>query len=58
MSDIKAIRLLNFTEKKEEWLAWSEKFLGKARRSGTKDILLGKLTIPKTNEETNKMTDE
>ena len=37
---------------------WSEKFLAKARRSGIKDVLLGKVTIPKTNEEINKKTDE
>jgi gag-polypeptide of LTR copia-type len=34
------------------------KFLAKARRSGIKDILLGKLTIPKTNDEINEETDE
>jgi hypothetical protein len=39
-------------------LTWSEKFLDKARRSGIKDILLGKLTIPKTNDEIYKKTDE
>jgi hypothetical protein len=53
MSDNSAIRVLNFTGKKEEWSLWSEKFLAKARRSGIKDILLGKLTIPKTNDEIN-----
>ena len=58
ISDISAIRVLNFTGKKEEWSSWSEKFLAKARRSGIKDILLGKLTIPKTNDEINEETDE
>ena len=58
MSDISAIRVLNFTGKKEEWSTWSEKFLAKARRSGIKDILLGKLTIPKTSDEINEKTDE
>jgi hypothetical protein len=57
MSDISAFRVLNFTGKKEEWSTWSEKFLAKARRSGIKDILLGKLTIPKTNHEINEETD-
>jgi hypothetical protein len=47
-----------FTGKKEEWLTWSEKFLAKAKRSGIKDILLGKVTIPKTDEEINEKTDE
>ena len=58
MSDISAIRVLNFTGKKEEWSTWSEKFLAKARRSGIKDVLLGKVSIPKTNEEINEKTDE
>jgi hypothetical protein len=36
--------MLNFARKKE-WSPRSEKFFAKARRSGIKDILLGKLTI-------------
>jgi hypothetical protein len=51
MSDLSAIRALNFFGRKEEWLTWSEKFLAKAKRSGIKDVLLGKLQIPKTSEE-------
>jgi hypothetical protein len=39
-------------------LTWSDKFLAKAKRSGIKDILLGKLTIPKINQEINDETDE
>ena len=58
MSDISAIRVLHFTGKKEEWSTWSEKFLAKARRSGIKDVLLGKVAIPKNNEEINEKTDE
>ena len=58
MSDIIAIKVLNFTGKKEEWSKWREKFLAKARRSGIKDILLGNLTIPKTNNELNKEPDK
>jgi hypothetical protein len=37
---------LNFSGRKEEWLSWSEKFLAKAKRSGIKDVLLGKIEIP------------
>jgi hypothetical protein len=33
-------------------------FLANARRSGTKDILLGKVIIPKIKEEINEKTDE
>jgi len=58
MSDISSIRILHFTGKKEEWSTWSEKFLAKARRSGTKDVFLGKVTIPKTTKEINKKTDD
>ena len=36
----------------------NEKFLDKVRRSDIKGILLGKLTIPKTNEEFNEKADE
>jgi hypothetical protein len=46
MSDSSAIRVLNFTGKKEEWSAYAEKFLAEARRTAIKDILLGKVTIP------------
>jgi hypothetical protein len=58
MNDTRPNRVLNFTLKKAEWSTWSEKFLAKARRSGIKDILLAKVTIPKTNEEINNETDE
>jgi hypothetical protein len=58
MKDISAIRVLKFTGKKEEWLTWNEKSLAKARISGINNILLGKVTIPKTNEEINEKTDE
>jgi hypothetical protein len=58
MSAISAIRVLNYTGKKEQWSAWSEKFLAKARRSGIKDMLISKLTIPKTNEDISKKTHE
>jgi hypothetical protein len=58
MSDISAFRVLNFTGKKEEWSTWGEKFLAKTRISVIKDILLDKVTIPKTNEEINEKKDE
>jgi hypothetical protein len=45
-------------KKKEKLSTWREKFLLKARRSGIKDILFGKVTIPKTNEEINYRNDE
>jgi hypothetical protein len=42
---------------KKNYPSWSEKFLAKARRSGIKDILLGKLRITKTNDEIHEETD-
>jgi hypothetical protein len=53
MNAISAIRVLNSTGNKEERLTRSEKFLTKTWRSGIKDILLGKVKNPKTNEEIN-----
>ena len=45
-SDEKAIRILNFNGKPEEWAIWSGKFLARARRKGYRDVLLGKVTVP------------
>jgi hypothetical protein len=53
MSDISAIRVLNFTGKKEVWSTWIEQSLAKARRSGIKDNLLSKVSISKAIEEIN-----
>jgi hypothetical protein len=47
MTDLKTIRLIPFCGKVDEWPIWSEKFLAKAKRYGFKDLLLGKLSIPK-----------
>ena len=58
MSDLSAIRVLNFSGRKEEWPTWSEKFLAKAKRSGIKDVLLGKLEIPKTSDELEEKSEE
>jgi hypothetical protein len=58
MSDLSAIRVLNFLGRKEEWPPWSEKFQTKAKRSGIKDVLLGKLQIPKTSEEFEEKSEE
>jgi gag-polypeptide of LTR copia-type len=46
MTDFSAIWVLNFSGRKEEWPSWNEKFLAKAKRSGIKDVLLGKVEIP------------
>ena len=38
-------------------LTWCEKFLAKAKRYGFKDFLLGKLSIPRSDEEFDEMSD-
>jgi hypothetical protein len=58
MSDLSTIRLLSLSGSKDEWPTWSEKFLAKAKRSGMKDILLGKVLIPKSSEVFVEKTDE
>jgi hypothetical protein len=50
MADLTTIRVILFCGKGDEWPIWSEKFLAKAKRYGFKDVLLGKLLIPKIDE--------
>ena len=58
MTDLSAIRVIPFYGKSDEWPTWSEKFLAKAQRYGFKDVLLGKVTIPKTDEVFNVESEE
>jgi tellurite resistance-related uncharacterized protein len=51
MTDLITIRVIPFYGKSEEWPTWSEKFLAKARCYGFNDVLLGKVRIPKTDED-------
>jgi hypothetical protein len=51
MTDLRTIRVIPCYGKSEEWPTWSEKFLAKARRYGFKDVLLGKVKVPKTDED-------
>jgi hypothetical protein len=51
MNDLRTIRVIQSYGKSEEWPTWSEKILGKARRYGFKDVLLGKFKVPKTDED-------
>jgi hypothetical protein len=55
---LSAIRVIPFYGKSDEWPIWSEKFLAKAKRYGFKDVLLGKVTIPKTDEVFNVESEE
>jgi hypothetical protein len=57
MTDMNDFRVIPFCSKVEEWPIWSERFLAKAKRCGFKDLLLGKLSIPKVDEEIDETSD-
>jgi hypothetical protein len=56
-----SIRVITFSGKKVDWVAWEEKFLANFTRYGCHDVLLGTwgggMEIPRSNETLNK-TDE
>ena len=47
----KAIRILQFSGKKDDWLMWADKFLAKATIRGYDDILNGKLLATGASDE-------
>jgi hypothetical protein len=51
MIDLRSIRVIPFYGMSEEWPTWSERSLAKARLYGFKDVLLGKLKVPRTGED-------
>jgi tellurite resistance-related uncharacterized protein len=51
MTDLSTIRVIPFYGKSKEWPTLSERFLAKARRYGFKDVLLGKVKVPRTDED-------
>ena len=57
MTDLSTIRVIPFCGKVDEWPIWSEKFMAKAKRYGFKDVLVGKLSIPKADEEFDEVSD-
>jgi hypothetical protein len=57
MTDMNAIRVIPFCSKVEEWTIWSKRILAKAKHCGFKDLLLGKLSIPKVDEEIDEMSE-
>jgi hypothetical protein len=58
MTDLSTIRVIPFYGKNDELPTWSEKFLVKARRYGFKDVILGKVRIPMTDEDYEVDTEE
>ena len=57
MTDFNTIRVIPFCGKADEWPIWSEKFLAKSKRYGFKDVLVGKLSIPKADEVIDEVSD-
>ena len=58
MTDFSAFRVLNFAGRKPEWPTWSEKLFAKAKHSGIKVVLLGKVALPKNSDVINERTEE
>jgi hypothetical protein len=58
MTDLSTISVIPFYGKNDKWPTWSEKFLAKARHYSFKDVLLGKVRIPMTDEEYEVDTEE
>ena len=56
--DEKTIRVISFSGKKSDWPIWEEKFLARAARKRYKDVLLGKMEIPKSTDEFTATTTE
>ena len=48
--ELKAIKVLKFTEKESEWDHWSEKFIALARARGFEGILLGTEQAPSVDD--------
>jgi hypothetical protein len=51
LTDLSTIKVISFYGKSEEYPSWSEMFLAKARRYGFKDVILGKVKVPMTDED-------
>ena len=49
-TEMKAIRILEFSGRNSDWEGWSEKFLARAKRKGYKSLLIGKEKVPTESE--------
>ena len=56
MNDFSDLKVLNFAGKRDQW--YTEAFLTGERSSDTKDLLMGKLEIPKADEKINEKNEE
>ena len=50
MSDLKSIRVIEFSGRTIDWEGWSEKFLARAKRKGYKKLLVGTESTPTVSE--------
>ncbi len=57
MTDFNTIMVIPFCGKADEWPIWNEKFMAKTKRYGFKDVLTGKLSIPRADQEFDKDAD-
>ena len=55
---MKAIRIVSFNDKKENYRMWAKKFLSIASSRKYKDILIGSIVAPKSSEVIDENTDE
>ena len=55
--ELKAIKVLKFSGKENEWDHWSEKFVALARARGFAGILLGTEQAPRADEDIDKKSD-
>jgi hypothetical protein len=56
MTDFNSLRMSLFSRKVEKWLIWRQIFLPNYNRYKFKVILLGKLFIPKADDEFQKLS--
>ena len=58
MTDLKSMRVLEFTGKIANWEGWSANFLTRGKRLGYKKLLLGREKIPIESEYTKAVADK
>jgi hypothetical protein len=57
MTDLNTARVIPFCRKFDEWPSWSVKLLAKDKRYEFKDLFSVKLSIPKSDEEFDEISD-
>lgn len=57
MSEEKAIRVISFDGKIENWRVWKLKFMAKSTQGGYKGVLDGTVSVPKESDTLDETTD-